>query len=299
MTRPLRVATRASALAREQTARVGAALGVEIEPVVVSTRGDRDRTSPIAAIGGTGVFVKEVQEAVLDGRADAAVHSAKDLPARAADGLEIGAFPTRADPRDALVGTALADLPAGATIATGSVRRRAQLANLRPDLTFAELRGNVPTRVERAARFDAIVVAVAALDRLGLRDRAADVLESTTMLPQVGQGALAVEHRGGDAETAALLASIDDAPTRAAVEAERAYLAELGGGCDLPVGALAGWFPDGTVTVTALLASPDGRIVLRTTVTDADPATAGRRAASRLVEEEGGAALLADAGLAR
>jgi hydroxymethylbilane synthase len=299
MTRPLRVATRGSALAREQTARVAAALGTEVETVVVSTLGDRDRTSPISAIGGTGVFVKEVQQAVLDGRADLAVHSAKDLPARPTDGLVIGAVPERGDVRDALVGTALAVLPAGATVATGSVRRRAQLANLRPDLTFAELRGNVPTRVEAAAEFDAIVVAVAALDRLGLRHRAADVLEPSTMLPQVGQGALAVERRADDEAAAGLVAPIDHPPTRAAVEAERAYLADLGGGCDLPVGALGRWSPNGTVTVRALLASLDGRIVLRTTVTGPDPVAAGRRAAARLLREEGGDALLADAGLAR
>jgi hydroxymethylbilane synthase len=151
------------------------------------------------------VFVKVVQEAVLVGRAELAVHSAKDLPARATDGLLIGAFPERGDPRDALVGSTLDALAAGATVATGSVRRRAQ----RPDLTFAELRGNVPTRVERAVEFDAIVVAVVALDRLGLRERATDVLEPTAMLPQVGQGALAVEHRVGDDSIAAQLAGID------------------------------------------------------------------------------------------
>lgn len=298
MTAALRVATRGSVLARAQTDRVIAALGVEAEPVIIQTRGDRDRTTPIHEIAGTGVFVKEVQEAVLDGRADLAVHSAKDLPALPVEGLVIGAFPKRADPRDALVGSTLAGLGAGAVVATGSVRRRAQLANLRPDLTFAELRGNIGTRIERAAEFAAVVIAFAALERLDLAGRADEVLEPGVMLPQIGQGALAVECRGGDAEVSEQLAVIDDAPTRAAVEAERAYLAVLGGGCDLPVGALAQLLPDGTITLEALLASVDGHVVLRATVADRDPETAGRAAAEELLERQGGKRLLADAGLA-
>ncbi len=157
---------------------------------------------PIHAIGGTGVFAKEVQQTVLDGRADVAVHSAKDLPASDnPDGLMIAAVPERADPRDALVGSTLAALPAGARVATGSVRRRAQLVSLRPDLTFAELRGNIATRLARAADYDAIVVAAAALVRLGLDERADELLEPSVMLPQVGQGALAVECRADDAAT--------------------------------------------------------------------------------------------------
>ncbi len=150
-------------------------------------------------MGGTGVFVKEVQQAVLDGRADIAVHSAKDLPASASpDGLVIAAVPERANPLDALVGSTLDALPAGARIGTGSVRRRAQLAALRPDLTFAELRGNIPTRLEKASEFDAIVVAAAALERLDLLDRADEILTPEVMLPQVGQGSLAVECRADD-----------------------------------------------------------------------------------------------------
>ena len=150
-------------------------------------------------MGGTGVFVKEVQQAVLDGRADIAVHSAKDLPASASpEGLVIAAVPERANPYDALVGSTLDALPAGALIGTGSVRRRAQLAAVRPDLTFAELRGNIPTRLEKAAGFDAIVVAAAALERLDLLDRATEILSSDVMMPQVGQGALAVECRVDD-----------------------------------------------------------------------------------------------------
>ncbi len=293
----LRVATRGSALARAQAERVIELLGVPAELLIVTTQGDRDQTVPIREIAGTGAFATEVQEAVRSGRADLAVHSAKDLPARPADGLVIGAFPERADPRDALVGSSLASLPSGGTVATGSVRRRCQLANLRPDLTFAELRGNVPTRVDKARDFDAIVVAVAALDRLGLRAHAAEVLEPSVMLPQVGQGALAVECRADDDVTLTHLGAIDDVAVRMPLEAERAFLAELGSGCDLPVGALAERCPDGSVRVTALLASSDGRIVLRTTVDGPDPATVGRTAADDLLHREGGAALFADIGI--
>jgi hydroxymethylbilane synthase len=293
----LRVATRGSALARAQAERVIELLGVPAETLVVTTQGDRDQTVPIREIAGTGAFATDVQEAVRSGRADLAVHSAKDLPARSADGLVIGAFPERADPRDALVGSSLHALPSGGTVATGSVRRRCQLANLRPDLTFAELRGNVPTRVDKARDFDAVVVAVAALDRLGLRPHAAEVLDPSLMLPQVGQGALAVECRSDDHTVIAHLAAIDDPTVRAPLEAERAFLAALGSGCDLPVGALARRLDDGSVTITALLASADGRIVLRVTETGQDPETLGRSAATDLLEREGGAALLSNLGI--
>jgi hydroxymethylbilane synthase len=262
MPRALRVATRGSALARWQAERVVARLGGDAELVIVTTTGDLRTDTPIHAMGGTGVFVKEVQQAVLDGRADVAVHSAKDLPASPAGGLVIGAVPERADWRDALVGSTLAALPAGALVGTGSVRRRAQLAATRPDLTFAELRGNIPTRLERAAQFDAIVVALAALERLGLADRATDVLGPQVMLPQVGQGALAVECRTDDDDTRARLATVDDADAHRALDAERVFLARLGGGCNLPCGALA-TVDHESVALEGLLASPDGRIVLR------------------------------------
>ncbi len=291
MPRPLRVATRGSELARWQARRVAALLGGDVELLVITTTGDANTDVPIHAVGGTGIFVKEVQQAVLDERADLAVHSAKDLPASAApDGIVLAAVPERADPRDALVGSTLDALPAGARIGTGSVRRRAQLAALRPDLTFAELRGNIPTRIERASEFDAIVVAIAALERLGLEDRAAEILEPSLMLPQVGQGALAVECRTDDAETRERLATIDDTLAHAAVGAERAFLAQLGGGCDLPCGALAS-IEQGKVVVQALLASADGRVVLHATTRAASPITAGIAAAAELLDH-GGRALL-------
>jgi hydroxymethylbilane synthase len=292
MTRARRVATRGSALARWQAERVASRLDGPAELVVVSTRGDRDTSSSIHALGGTGVFVKEVQEAVRRGDADFAVHSAKDLPAETPDDLVLAAVPERGDPRDALVGSTLADLPTGAQVGTGSVRRRAQLAGLRPDLTFGELRGNIPTRLERAARFDAVVVAAAALDRLDLADRAAERLAPTTLLPQVGQGALAVECRADDRDTLDALAAVDDRVAHREVRAERAFLAALGGGCTLPCGALARGTDDGGLVLDALLASLDGRVVLRVHGEGPEPEPLGAEVARRLLEDEGGATLL-------
>jgi hydroxymethylbilane synthase len=287
MPRALRVATRGSELARWQAQRVAALLGPGIELVLVSTPGDQRTDVPIHAMGGTGIFVKEVQQAVLDGRADVAVHSAKDLPASDSPaGLVLAAMPERVDPRDVLVGAALDALPAGARVATGSVRRRAQLAARRPDLTFAELRGNIATRLERAREHDAIVVAAAALVRLGLEDRADEYLEPSVVLPQVGQGALAVECRADDDETRARVAAIDDRRVHVTVDAERAYLAELGGGCDLPCGALAHLDGD-EIVVEALLAATDGHVVLRATTRGTDPVATGRAVAAELMEHGG------------
>ena len=291
---PLRVATRGSALARRQAERVVQMLDVDAEYIVVSTRGDERRDVPIHAMGGTGVFVKEVEQAVLDGRADVAVHSAKDLPSATPPDLVLGALPERADPRDALVGRALDEIPTGGRVGTGSVRRRAQLAHVRPDLGFGELRGNIPTRLEKAGTFDAVVVAAAALDRLGLADRIAERVDPSVVLPQVAQGALAVECRAGDDETRALLARIDDTEVRTAVIAERAFLARLGGGCNLPCGALAETVDDGTLQLDALLGSLDGRLALRAGVAGRDPEAVGAEASRRLIEEAGGRLVLDD-----
>ena len=290
----LRLATRGSALARAQAERVADLLGGACELVIVSTEGDRKSQVPLWTIGGKGVFVKEVQQAVLDGRADVAVHSAKDLPSLTPPGITIGAFPERLDPRDALVGSTLDALPSGARVATGSARRRAQLASLRPDLTFASLRGNVETRLERAADHHAAVLSYAALVRSGVTDRATEVLEPSVMLPQVGQGALAVECREDDAATLARLASIDAAAVRAAVEAERGYLKELGADCSVPVGALAHPTAQG-VRVEVAMASLDGHVSLRHVAQGADPEATGRAAARELLDECGGRAIL-DAG---
>jgi hydroxymethylbilane synthase len=290
---PLRAATRGSPLARVQTGLVSYLLGSDtVIPVVVETTGDRHTDAQIWELGGQGVFVKEVQSAVLEGRADIAVHSAKDLPSATPDGLVLAAVPKRGDPRDALVGFGLDDLPVGARIGTGSVRRRAQLAWLRPDLTFAGIRGNIDTRLARAAEFDAIVVAAVALVRLGRQGRLAEVLDPSVLVPQVGQGALAVECRADDEATLARLAAIDHRPSHLALDAERAYLAEVGGGCDQPVGAYATVDDSGGVSLTALLASADGHVVLRHTDEGDDPADVGRRAARHLLDDAGGSMLL-------
>jgi hydroxymethylbilane synthase len=289
-----RIATRGSRLALWQAERVARLLPGEAEMVVVTTTGDRRTDVPVWSIGGTGVFVKEVEAAVLEGRADLAVHSAKDLPSETAAGLRLAAVPERADPRDALVGLRLDDIPTGGRIGTGSVRRRAQLAALRPDLTFGSLRGNLETRVAKAADFDAVVVALAAIERLGLEDQVAEVLDPSVMLPQVAQGALAVECRLDDDETGAAVAALDDPAARAAVEAERAFLRQLGSGCDLACGALAKVGPDGGVSIEVLLASLDGHLVLRTGHAGDDPVAVGTEAARILLEDCGGRAVLED-----
>ncbi len=213
--------------------------GLDVEVVVIDTEGDRRLDVPISEFGGKGVFAKEVQAAVLDGRADVAVHSAKDLPSIPVPGLVLGAICERGEVRDALVGGTIADLPQGATVATGSQRRRVQLAALRPDLVFTELRGNMATRLSKVPDGGAIVVAAVALQRLQLADEIAEILSVDDLVPQVGQGALAVECREEDGPIVRLLQAIEHPPSRRCVDAERAFLAELGGDCDLPAGAHA------------------------------------------------------------
>jgi len=285
----IRVATRGSALARWQAEHVASLLQaadpeVAVELVVVDTQGDRQLDVPIWEIGGKGVFAKEVQAAVLDGRADLAVHSAKDLPSVSVPGLVIAAVPERGDARDALVGSTLAELPEGAEVATGSLRRQAQLAALRPDLRFVGLRGNMQTRLAKAADHDAIVVAAVALERLGLGDHLTEVLTTEQVLPQVAQGALAVECRADDDGLRARLAALDHAASRRCVDAERAFLRELGGDCSLPAAAHA-TVVDGEVRVRGLLASVDGATVLRHEGPDG-------AAVARHLLDHGGAALL-------
>ena len=237
----LRIATRSSAQARAQSEFIGALLEkvaqVTVEYVYVDTQGDLNATTPLHQMGGQGVFVKEVQRAVLDGRADIAVHSAKDLPSQPAEGLTIGAIGERRTPNDCLVGNSLATLQQGATVATGSVRRRAQLERLRPDLQFVDLRGNIQTRLSKIPENGAIVMAVAALEILGMTSEIAEILDVDVAVPMVGQGSVAVECRSTDENTLAILAQIDHAASRRAIEAERAFLAELGAGCSMPVAA--------------------------------------------------------------
>lgn len=281
----IRIATRSSLQARTQAEAVARDLvarrpGLDVELIFVDTTGDRRTDVPLHSIGGQGVFVKEVQQAVLEGRADIAVHSAKDLPSTPTAGLVIGAFTRRRDARDVLVGRSLADLATGATVATGSVRRRAQLSRLRPDLAFVELRGNIPTRLEKIPPDGAIVMAAAALEILGWTNRVDEYFDVDSMVPAVGQGCVAVECRNGDDATFDELSAIDDRGSRLSVERERAFLAELGSGCSLPVGA----FDDGE-RMHIHLSSDDGRVHHRTTlamgsaISQADLLDAARQAA--------------------
>ena len=299
MPQTLRVATRGSALALWQTEHVvGLLRSVEpslaVELVIVETHADRNPQTPIEQMGGKGVFAKEIQLAVLEGRADITVHSAKDLPTTTPDGLVLAAVPPRWDPRDALIGSTLADLPMGGVVGTGSLRRQAQLAHARPDLRFEGMRGNVPTRLEKAVNFDAIALACAGLDRLGLADQIAERLEVDVMLPQVGQAAIAVECRPDDYDMRPVVERIEHAATRHCVDAERGFLSELGGDCSLPAAAHATLAGDG-LKVEGLIATPDGRTLLREEMTG--PASAGaalgRSLANLLLHDRGGAALLA------
>lgn len=272
--------------------------------MVVRTEGDRRPDADLDRIGGQGVFVKEVQAAVRQGRADVAVHSAKDLPPVTPPGLVLAAVPERADPRDAMVGHALSDLRTGAVVATGSPRRRAQLAHLRPDLGFVGLRGNMGTRLARVAdgSVDAVVAAAAALDRLGLSDRAAERLPVRLCLPQVGQGALALECREDDGDVRPLLESVDVRAVHRAVAAERSFLTALGAGCTTPVAAWAepsrsggakgeGDGGDRRLVLHGMLASGDGRVVVRDQLEGDDPETLGFELARLLVDNRGGRSL--------
>ena len=283
--RTLRAATRRSPLARWQAERVRTLMeaahpGLTVELVGLETEGDQRLDVPISAIGGKGVFAKEVQQAVIDGRADFAVHSAKDLPAVTVAGLALAAVPERGDPRDALAGASLDQLAPGATVATGSQRRRVQLARLRPDLQFVELRGNMATRLSKIPEGGAIVAAAVALERLGLGDRIAERFDVDQLVPQVGQGALAIECRADDADTQALLAVIEHGPTRRKIDAERAFLVELGGDCDLPAGAHARFVEDaddGQISLMGFLATDstvDARVAHHAAVGD-DPVALG------------------------
>ena len=296
----LRLGTRASPLARVQAEGVRAALaarhpGLTVELVFVRTTGDRV-TGPLAAAGGKGLFVKEIEEALLDGRIDAGVHSMKDVPARLAAGLVIGAVPERADARDVLIGGdgGLAGLPAGARIGTASPRRRAQLLAHRPDLVVVLLRGNVDTRLRkwRAGEVDALLLAAAGLARLGISEPAAQPLPIDEFLPAVGQGALALECRADDGATRALLAAVDQPAAATAVAAERAFLAAVGGDCNSAIAAHA-TLAGGRLTLRALVIDPDGRRRLeeRDTAPAADAEALGRTVATRLLAA-GAAALM-------
>ncbi|MCY3958602.1 MAG: hydroxymethylbilane synthase [Chloroflexi bacterium] len=287
-----RIATRRSPLARAQAALVADLLiaanpGLGVEFVLVDTAGDLDRSRPIETLGERGVFSRGVQAALLDGRADIAVHSYKDLPTEPLAGLRIAAVPVRADPRDALVsqgGKGLAELPEGATIGTGSARRSAQVLTVRPDVAVQPLRGNVGTRVGRvtAGQLDAAILAVAGLERAGLAGDIAEILEPPEFLPAPAQGALAVEVRADRSDMQQLLERIDDATSRAAVTAERAFLRDLRGGCTVPAGALATVNKSDLTLTVGLFGDGEAQpLTLRGRVSDAD--ALGRQAAARVL----------------
>ncbi len=280
-----RIGTRGSAMALFQAGLVRDRLhaahpGLEMELVPIRTTGDRVQNRQLAEIGGKGLFTKEIEEALLDGRIDLAVHSLKDMETLLPDGLTIGCVLPRDDPRDVLVsrnGASLKALPAGARIGTASLRRRAQLLRLRPDLTLLPIRGNVGTRLAKlaAGEFDALPLALCGLERLGQADVASEIFEASVILPAVGQGALAVECRADDAAVLQLLAPINDADSAVCVAAERAMLAALDGSCRTPIAGLAtiidagieAGIEAGQLSLEALLLSPDGAAERRGRVT--------------------------------
>jgi hydroxymethylbilane synthase len=285
----LRIATRASALALWQSEHVAARLraahpGLEVSLVPITTEGDRILDRPLAAIGGKGLFIKELEVAMAEGRADLAVHSMKDVPAELPPGFALVAILEREDPRDMLVSAVaggLDGLPRGARVGTSSLRRQSQLLARRPDLVIDSLRGNVPTRLKRLhdGEFVAIVLAAAGLRRLALVDDACTPLAVSDMLPAVGQGAIGIECRAGDAAVAALCAVLDDADTACRVRAERAMNARLGGSCHVPVAGHAS-LRGGELTLDGLVAGVDGRDLIRQTATG--PATEAERLGGEL-----------------
>lgn len=268
----LRLGTRASALALTQSRLVARMLerarpGLKVELVEISTTGDRVTGKPLASFGGAGVFVKELETALLDGRIDFAVHSLKDLPTKQPKGLVIAAIGKREDARDAAVirnGGKLRDLPAGSVVGSGSTRRRAQLKALFPQLKFAEIRGNVETRIRKVeeGRYAATILALAGLKRLKLRARVDEILSYEQVLPAPGQGALGIECRANERRTRTLLGVLNDPETEVCVEAERALLEALGGGCHLPLGAL-GKIENGKLKLRAAIGHPEEGIILK------------------------------------
>ena len=297
MSRTLRVGTRQSRLALAQTRWVIERLKeraprLEVAVVPIRTTGDVDRTTPLAQMGGRGVFVTEVERALAAGEVDFAVHSYKDLPTSPAEGLTIAAVPGREDVRDALVtrtGVGVDDLPAGARVGTGSPRRQAQLAAYRPDLTFEAIRGNVETRRGRvgSGEFDATVLALAGLRRAGLLEGAVPIPLSV-LLPAPGQGALALQCRADDPEVAALLRLVDDAAAHAGADAERSLLALLRGGCHAPVGAYCrpSEEREGEWILDACVADPEGRGQARVRVAGGSPAELAHQAYAALKDHE-------------
>ncbi len=303
--KPLRIGTRGSPLALWQARSIGEALrsiaGVESEIVIVKTSGDKFQQTSFSDIGTKGVFIKELEDALLERRVDLAVHSMKDVPTDIPGGLTIAAICKRQDVRDALLstsGTSLELLPAGARVGTSSLRRKSQLLYARSDLEILDLRGNVDTRIEKLRRgdYDAIVLAKAGLDRLGLSANITEVLPTDVCLPAAGQGAIGIEACANDAETLGILTALNDAETRSGVEAERAVLASLEGGCQVSIGAW-GRVESGKLVLEVAVLSPDGAQRMREKNWGApeEAVPLGKKVAAKMLER-GAAALLAREG---
>jgi hydroxymethylbilane synthase len=295
VTQTLRIATRKSQLALWQAEHVAALLraahpGLQIEMVPLVTQGDRIQDRSLAAIGGKGLFIKELEVAIEELRADIAVHSMKDVPADLPEGLIIAAVLKRADPRDALLTTSgiarVEDLPRGAVVGTSSLRRQAQLRALRADLRIESLRGNVDTRIRKldAGGMEAIVLACAGLVRLGLESRISARLDPDVCLPAVTQGVIGIECRRADAHTVGLLQALEHPETRLSMDAERGFAARLGGSCQSPIAAYAE-LDSGSITLSGLVAEPDGSRLLRDRLSGSseNPAALGRQLAERML----------------
>ncbi len=299
MPKPIRVGTRGSALALTQTRWVEGELkarhpGLATEIIVIKTSGDKLKDVPLTQVGGKGLFIKEIEEALLAGEVDLAVHSLKDMPAEMPPGCTLGAFPPREDCRDAFISqryASLGEIPPGGRVGTGSLRRKVQILHHRPDLEVVHLRGNVDTRLRKldTEGLDAIILAAAGLRRLGLGHIPRGFLAETEMLPAIGQGALGLEVRVDDQEMLDLLRPLNDVPTQVAVTAERAFLARLEGGCLVPVAAL-GRLMDESLTVEALISDLEGRQVFKDRLEGppGEAASMGRRLAEMLLERGGG-----------
>jgi len=272
MRKEIKIGTRASLLAVTQSTWVKKQIekhnpGTRVELVKIVTKGDKILDAPLAKVGGKGLFVKELEDALLDGRADLAVHSMKDVPADLPEGLHLGVVTERENPVDAFISNkygSLADLPQGATVGTSSLRRKSQLASLRPDLVIVDLRGNLDTRLRKLdeGQFDAIVVATAGLNRLGMADRITSLFTPDLMLPAIGQGALGLELRIDDQDLLDGIFFLNHSLTATAVTAERAFLLRLEGGCQVPIGGYA-TADEKSVTLTGLIASVDGKRILK------------------------------------
>lgn len=290
--RTLRIGTRASRLARWQADWVSSQLkqlGVDVDLVLIRTEGDK-RPEPIVSIGSQGLFTKEIQRALLADEVDLAVHSLKDLPTEKIEGLSLAAVPSRADPLDVLISNSASDLdslPEGSIVGTGSMRRRAQLLHVRPDLQIEPIRGNLETRLDRVAESDcaAVILAAAGLMRLELDERISCRLPADVMMPAIGQGALGLESRSDDEFTCQQLARLDDPASHAAVLAERALLAALRGGCLAPIGAWGRW-QDDQLLLEAVVLDDDGqqRLWASGQAGDTDPVDLGESVAAELIE---------------